>query len=145
MKLLLLILALQTPLEWKVIKEMSGNIPNHPGLTVVTSATQIKRSEYTTKLLLRADFPYGAPIDVFRDSAPHGFDVSSIVRMEAHVELDCRSNKITPTGGAGYLYQFNGKKIKSKEPPFNVSDGHIFAEYFCEKGTKPTTRPTLKP
>lgn len=143
MKVLLLILILQSP-QWIQIKEMSGPVPDHPGITVEFYAREIKRSNDRVRLLVRADFPGGAPVNLFKGNAPSGFDISSISRFEGRVELDCRSLTVKPMSGSADLYQFNGKKHKSKEPPFNIQDGHIFEKYFCERGSAPTVAPTLK-
>lgn len=131
--------------DWKLIKEMSGEIPNHPGISLEMYAAQIARGEDIVKLAFRADFPNGAPVALFRENAPRGFDISSIVRFVGKLEFNCATLEIKPSGGSGYIYQFNGKRLKSKEPPFTIPSGHVFAQYFCERGTPPTQRPTLKP
>lgn len=147
MKALLLILLLSPAqdLDWKLIKEMSGDIPNHPGITVETRAAEIARGEETVKLTLRIDFPEGAPHDLFKDNTPHGFDVSSIARFVFKAEFNCRTLTMKAVRNEGSVYQFNGRKHKSKEPPFNLNSGHIFVNYFCERGAPaPLTAPTLK-
>lgn len=131
--------------DWKLIKEMSGDIPNHSGLTVETYGAEIARGEETVKLLMRIDFPNGAPYAMFRDNVPRGFDVSSISQMTFKAEFNCKTLVMKPVGGTGKVYQFNGKKHKSKEPPFNLDAGHIFVNYFCERGEVPTKAPILKP
>lgn len=145
MKALLLILALSQA-DWIAIKEMSGSINDHPGLTVKTSATQIARGGDIIKVLFRMEFPEGAPMDIFRDAMPRGFDVSSIVRVEGRLQLNCATLVVKPLGSTAEVYQFNGKKHKTKEPPFKVGSANIFAQYFCEQPSAPATEaPTLKP
>ena len=143
---LLFVLLFQVPvIEWKSIKEMSGEIPDNPGLTILTSASQIARDGDNVKVAFRFEFPGGAPWSVFRESVPSGFDVSSISKIEGRLELDCVTRTIRAKGNSAYIYQFNGKRFKSKEPPFRVEEGNILAAYFCETGTKPTVAPKLKP
>lgn len=153
MKALLLILLLapsvyaQLPtddLDWKLIQEMSGEIPNQPGITMEVYGARIMRGNDLVKLSVRFDFPFGAPVDVFKGSVSRGFDVSSVTRMAFKIEMNCKTLTVKPIGG-GHIYQFNGKRHKSKEPPFKIASGHIFASYFCEQGEKPTKAPTLKP
>jgi hypothetical protein len=149
MKPLLLILCLafvasaQTP-DWKFIKEMSGDIPNHQGLTIEFYAAEIARSGSGVKLLLKAEFPGGAPVDLFRDNAPSGFDISSVSRIVVQLKFNCDSLIVKPIKGSAEIYQFNGNHIKSKEPPFGLDTGHVFVNYFCEQGEKPTIAPKLK-
>lgn len=145
--LLILILFLFTPQtpEWKQIKEFSGDIPNNPGLTLQTSASEITRGDDIVKLLVRFDMPQGAPWSVFRNSAPSGFDVSSVTRVEGKIELNCRTHTIKAIRNSAEVYQFNGRKFKSKEPPFQIPPANVFAQYFCEQGTVPTQEPVLKP
>jgi hypothetical protein len=146
---LILILAFtaqaQTPQDWKFIKEMSGEIPDHPGLTVNWYAAEIARGNNIVKLLLRFDMPGGAPADLFKGAASPGFDISSITRVEAKIEFNCDTLVVKPVSGSSDVYQFNGKKLKSKEPPFVVGSEHIFSQYFCERGDAPKVAPTLKP
>jgi hypothetical protein len=147
MKALLLLLALAIPQkqEWKFIKELSGEIKDHPGLTVEIRMSEIARGGDRIRLLMRADFPGGAPRDVFQPLVPRGFDASSISRLEGKLELDCKALMVKPVRGSAEIYQFNGKKHKTKEPPFKINDAHIFARYFCELGEAPKKAPVLKP
>jgi len=131
--------------DWKLIKEMSGEIPNHPGLMVELYAAQIARGDSTVKLILRMEYPWGAPGDIFKDAVPRGFDPTSISRVVGKVEFNCDTLVVTPLSGSAEIYQFNGKKFKSKEPPFVIGSGHIFAQYFCERGMPATKAPVLKP
>lgn len=124
---------------------MSGDIPNHPGLTIEIYAAQIARGDNHVKLRFKAEFPGGAPIDLFKDNAPHGFDVSSISRMEFRGEFDCDTLVMRSVNGSGEIYQFNGKKFKSKEPPFKLDSSHIFSQYFCEQPSAPTSGPPKLP
>lgn len=130
--------------EWKAIKEMSGEIPDNPGLTIETYASEIARGGDVVKLVMRFDFPAGAPFSIFRDAVPRGFDVSSIDRFQGRIELNCETLVVTPNKSTGEVFQFNGKRLKSKEPPFKIESGHILAQYFCEQGEAPTKAPTLK-
>lgn len=148
MKLLalaILLLLPQTEPKWIPIKEMSGPIPDHPGLTIETYATQIARREDGVRLQLRWDWPYGTPYELFKDHVPRGFDPSSIARFTFKADLNCQTLTVKAIGGTGEVRQFNGKKHKSKESPVSIPSGHIFAQYFCEQGTKPTEAPKLKP
>lgn len=151
MKTLLLFLLLtpyQLPtddLDWKLITEMSGEIPSHPGLTVKVYGAEIARGDDLVKLSVRFDFPWGAPADIFKDSAPRGFDISSVERIDGKIELNCKTLVVRAIKASANVYQFNGKKHKSKEPPFTIESGNILALYFCEQGEKPTSAPTLKP
>lgn len=131
-------------LPWKLIKEMSGEIPDHTGLTIEVYGAKIARGDDLVKLSIRFDFPWGAPASLFKGNAPRGFDVSSVARFQGRIELNCKTLEVKPVGG-GDVYQFNGKRHKSKEPPFQIESGHIFATYFCEQGEAPTKAPTLKP
>lgn len=151
--LLILLLSLSTAaqqenndLNWKLIKEMSGDIPNHPGLTVKTYGAEIARGGDLIKLSIKVGFPYGAPVSVFKDNVPHGFDVSSIERIEGRLELNCQTLVVRPVKASASIYQFSGKRFKSKEPPFTIESGNILATYFCERGGPVTTEPPkLKP
>lgn len=157
MKPLLLILALALPVsaqsikeleqikDWKFIQEMSGPIPDHPGLTMEIYAAQIARGGDIIKAAFRVDFPGGAPVEPFRPNLPHGFDISSISRMMGKLELNCKTLTVRPFGKEGYFYQFNGRRHKTKEPSFQISSGNILARYFCEDGSTPAKAPTLKP
>lgn len=127
--------------EWKPIKEMSGVIAGSP---LEVSATRIARNGDVIRLLFRVDFPDGAPWEVFRNNVPSGFDVSSVSKIEGGLKLDCKTLKVKPEKGTARVYQFNGNSFKSKEPPFAINSGHIFALYFCEQGTIPTVAPTLR-
>lgn len=131
--------------DWKLIKEMSGEIPNHPAITLEMYAAQIARGDDIVKLAFRADFPNGAPVDLLKSGAPSGFDVSSITRIVGKLEFNCQTLQVRPLGGSAYAYQFNGKRYKSRETPFALNSGHILFEYFCERGNTPTKAPTLKP
>ena len=147
MKFLLILLLIQNlppNLDWKLIKEMSGDIFNQKGLTANTYAARIARGNELVKLSIRIDYPQGAPVSVFKDHAPRGFDISSIASMVFRIELNCKTLTIKPKGG-GEVYQFNGKRHKSKEVPFKIESSHILAVYFCEQGEAPTKAPTLKP
>lgn len=153
-KPLLIILALavaivaQSPsanLEWKLIKEMSGEIPNHPSLIIELYAARVARGDDKVKLMLKMEFPNGSPREFFRQHVPHGTDPTSIAKIEGAVEFNCRTLVVKPIKSTANVYQFNGKKFKSKEPPFGLDSGHIFAQYFCEQGEAPTKAPTLKP
>lgn len=131
--------------DWKLIKEMSGDIPNHPGIILDLYAAEIARHDEVVKLAFRADFPNGAPMDLFKGSMPQGFDISSITRIVGKLEFNCETLQVVPLGGSAYAYQFNGKRYKSKEAPFALDSGHILFAYFCERGDTPTKAPTLKP
>lgn len=155
MKVLLLILALavsvsaQEPVEgitdWKFIKEVSGKIIGHPELTVEVYAARFSTGNGKIKLITRFDFPNGAPVDVFRHNVPVGFDVSSIKRMIFKWEFNCNTLVMKAVKNSGEVIQFNGKRHKSKEPPFNVDSGNLFVNYFCERPSTPSTKtPTLK-
>jgi tetratricopeptide (TPR) repeat protein len=67
--------------DWKLIKEMSGEIPDHPGFTLEFRVAEIARGNDLVKLLMRVDMPGGAPVDLFRDNVPRVFDVSSFNRI----------------------------------------------------------------
>lgn len=124
---------------------MSGPVTDSPGLRVETYASEIKRSEHIIKVGVRIDFPDGAPSNVFKNAdTPRGFDISSISRIEGRLTLDCNTLTIKPEKGSARVYQFNGNSFKSKEPSFAISSAHIFAQYFCEQGTTPTTAPSLR-
>jgi hypothetical protein len=149
MKPLLLILCLATYAapqkpEWKLLKEMSGEIPDHPGLTVETRASQIARGDDTVKLQIRWDFPWGAPRDLLKDHVLWGFDPSSISRVETKIQFNCKTLTVKSEKYSD-VYQFNGKKLKSRDYPFSIDYNHIFAEYFCERGETPKKAPALKP
>lgn len=130
--------------DWKPIKEMSGDIPDHPGLTIEVSAAQIMRAEHTVKLLVKMEFPWGSP-RIPGATYPRGFDTSSISRVIFRVELNCETLRLKPLTGGADLYQFNGKHLRSEEMPLTVESGHVFEQYFCERGEVPTKAPTLKP
>lgn len=155
MKVLLLILALtagvvaQEPIEgitdWKFIKEVSGKIPNHPGLTVEVYAARFSHGNGKIKLITRFDFPNGAPVGVFKNNVPVGFDISSINRMIFKWEFNCDTLMMKAVKNSGEVVQFNGKRHKSKEPPFRVDAGNLFVGYFCERPSAPSkTPPKLK-
>lgn len=129
--------------DWKLIQEMTGEIPDHPGIKLEMYAAQIARGDNVIKLAFRADFPNGAPIDLFRDHVPRGFDISSITRIVGKLEFDCETLRVVPMGRAAYAYQFNGRRYKSNEIPFALDSGNILFKYFCERGPAPTTAPKL--
>lgn len=144
--LIILLLAITTTAQdWKPIKEMTGEIPNHPGLTAQVYAAEIARGDGLVKVLFRVDYPEGAPVSVFRNNVPVGFDVSSINRIVLKFEFNCDTLVMKTTNESATVYQFNGKKHKSKEPPFTVGSGNMWSRYFCERGEAPTKAPTLKP
>lgn len=147
MKALLLILVVSVSAqEWKLIKEMSGEIPDHPGLTIQTHAAEIARGDDIIKLKVRFSFPDGAPFEMFRKNAPPGFDLSSISYFIFKAEFNCDTLVMKAVNNSGEVYMANGRRHKSKEPPFNVDAGNIFVKYFCEREeSKPTRPPTLKP
>lgn len=134
----------QTP-DWKLIKEMSGDIPDNPGLTIETYAAEVARGDSLVKLKVKFEFPHGAPYNLLKDNVPLGFDISSISRFVFKAEFNCDTLVMKASQNSGEVYQFNGKRYKSKEPPFPLTSGHIFVNYFCERGEKPTVAPTLKP
>lgn len=148
MKTLLLILIFysagmaQEP-EWKLIKEMSGEIPDHPGLTIEFYAAEVSRGDDLVKLLLRMNMPWGAPRDIFKPAFPPGFDISSVTRIEAKAEFNCDTLVMKVKKNSSEVYQFNGRRLKSKEPPFTVEQSNVFVRYFCERGPAPTTKPRL--
>lgn len=132
--------------NWVAIKEMTGPIPNHPGLVVQSYAAEIARGDDKIKLLFRADFPLGAPVDLFKKNVPAGFDVSSIGRMAFRLDFNCATLVMKTVNNSGEIYQINGRRYKSKEPPFKIESGNVFARYFCEGKNAPSTSPPkLKP
>ena len=156
MKPLLLILALvfsahaqklEDIKDWKLIKEMSGEVPDHAGITVEVRAAQIARGGDTIKLLWRIDYPYGAPRDIFKNVVPYGTDPTSISRIVSKIQLNCKTRVVTPLSNSAEIYQFNGKKHKSKEQPFPLETHHVVFLYFCEdeEGEPSKTPPKLKP
>ena len=132
--------------NWKPIKEMSGEIPNHPGLTIEIYAAQIERGDNVTKLRIRFDFPWGSPGDLLKENVPWGTDPTSISRVEGGFEFNCKTLIVKPDKASADVYQFNGKKFKSKEPPFSLDSGHILFQYFCEQpsASVSTGPPVLK-
>lgn len=148
MKPLFLILTLvftaQAQDGWKSIKEMSGPIPD-AGVSIKTSAAQIARGDDHVKLLVRFDFPEGAPFALLKDNVPAGFDVSTIAAVVSKVDLNCKTLVVKMAGQKGDVYLFSGKHFQSREVAFKIESGNIFATYFCEQGEKPTHAPTLKP
>lgn len=144
MRALLLIFVLTQAPDWKLIKEMSGEVPNHPGITVNFYAAEIARSDNQIRLLMKAEFPDGAP-QIEGATYPRGFDTTSISRMEGKLKFNCDTLIVKFINGSAEIYQFNGKKLKSKELPFALNSGHILFQYFCERGERPKTAPILKP
>jgi hypothetical protein len=136
MKIILTVLFLATlahAQEWRPIKEMSGPIPDNPGLIMQVSVAQIARGEDRIKLSVKAEFPYGAPRDVFKDNVPWGFDPTSISQIVGRLDFNCSTLVVKPIKGSTEVYRFNGEHFKSKEPPFSIVPTHIFSEYFCER------------
>src|SRR5688572_30561389 len=135
MKPLLLILALafsahaQKPEDWKFIKELSGEIPDNPGLTVEVRAAQIARGGETVKLLWRIDYPWGSPGEIFKNVVPRGTDPTSISRIVSKIQLNCQTHVVTPITNSAEIYQFNGKKHKSKEQSFPLEAYHVVFAY----------------
>lgn len=148
--LTLLILALtvlgvgQTLQRWTAIKEMTGAIPNYPGLTIETYASEVARGDDYVKVKLRVVFPQGAPAELLRGTMPRGFDISSIERAEGRLKLSCKDLTVKPEPHTE-IYQFNGKRHRIKERAFTIPSGHILEGYFCEKGDAPSGPPRLKP
>jgi hypothetical protein len=147
MRTLLLILLLAVSAhaqDWKLIKEMSGDIPNHNGLTVEVYAAEIARGDDKVKLLMKIEYPWGSPR--FEGATyPQGFDVTSIARILTKVEFNCETLEVKPIKGSTEIYTVSGQKHKSREAPFNIKESHIFSQYFCERGMRATIAPTLKP
>jgi hypothetical protein len=149
MKTLILILLLAGVVtaqdyQWKHLKELSGEVPNHPGITFQTYAAEIQRGGDRIRLIWKVEFPWGAPYDVFKDNVPWGFDPSSVAKFQARLDFNCATRNVKAVGGSGEIYQFNGKRHKTKEPPFTAPPANIFTLYFCEQGQAPTVAPTLK-
>jgi hypothetical protein len=144
--LLTLALTVSVPAqEWKLIKEMSGDIQNHPGFRIEVYAARIARGDDKVKLTLRFDFPNGAPFELFRKNVPFGFDVSSIARITSEVKLNCKTLTVSAVKNSAEIHQINGNKLKSKEPPVKLDSGSVFAGYFCEGSSeKSTGKPVLK-
>lgn len=142
---LILLTTVTNAQEWKPIKELSGPFPGHKGFSVETSASGIARGNDIIKLTVRFDFPWGAPPDLFRSGAPQGFDITSITRIETRFEFNCKTLVVKTNNSSATVYRFDGKKYKSKEPPFSIESSHIFSQYFCERGSVPIKPPTLKP
>jgi len=135
---------IKTELNWKPLKELSGTVPAHPGLSVEVYAAEIARRDEGVKLIMRFDFPWGAPRDFVNVPASE-FDITSLSRFQARLDFNCSTLTVKAIGGSGEVFQFNGKRHKTKEPPFQIPDGHVFSQYFCEKGEAPTTAPKLTP
>jgi hypothetical protein len=136
MKVILTVLFLATLVhaqEWRPIKEMSGAIPDNPGLTMQISVAQIARGEDRIKLLLKAEFPYGAPRDLFKANVPWGFDPTSISTVIGRLDFNCTTLVVKPVKGSAEVYRFNGERFKSKEPSFAIVPEHILSQYFCER------------
>lgn len=130
--------------DWKALEEMSGEIPNNPGLIQKVYAAQIARNNNEIKLLIRIDFPWGSP--KFPGATyPPGFDTTSIRHILFRVGLNCETLIVKPITGSASVYRFDGKRLDSKEAPVTLESGHVFAEYFCERGEAPKKAPVLKP
>lgn len=147
-KLLLALILMFLPLpcfgqtnEWTPIKELTGFMLSR---AINTSMREIARSDDGVKLLIRFDFPDGAPPALFTH-VPAGFDMNEIVRVEGRLKLDCETMTVIPMTRSVELFTYNGTRFKSKETPFNIASGNLFAQYFCEQGESPTQAPTLKP
>jgi hypothetical protein len=130
-------------LEWKPIKEMSGPIWGYEGLTVDVKVAAIARRDDGVKVVLRFDYPWGAPGNVFK-IYPHGFDLSSISRVVYKADVNCQSLTLTFLSNSTDVYQFNGKRHKSKEAPQTMTNQSDLVRYFCEQGSAPTVAPTLR-
>lgn len=130
--------------DWQKIKEMSGEIPNHPGITIEVYAAQIARNEGVIKLWMKTEFPQGSP-RLMGSTYPDGFDPSSVSRVVFGLEFDCDKRSVKPIKNSAHVYLFSGARHKSKEHPFTLNAGHILFGYFCEKGETPLSAPALKP
>jgi hypothetical protein len=110
---LLLTLVMQSgspsQLEWKQIPEMSGHFP--------FSVAKIARDGDVVKLIMRVDFPDGAP-SMFQENAPKNVPASNIMRVEGGLKLNCKTLTIKPDKGRAMIYLFDGRVFKSKEPSF---------------------------
>lgn len=151
MKALLLILALtvtayaQAEPEWRLIKEMSGEFTGYPGFPVKTYGASVSRGNDLFTISIRFDFPDGVPFELAKGHVPTGFDASSIVRIESRIELNCKTLVVKMRKQSSDVYQFNGKRHKSKETPFQIPPVHVLAAYFCERPSAPSnTPPKLK-
>lgn len=138
MKALLLAFLITQSLEWKYIPEASGVTANN--LRVNTYVAKIARSEDIVKFWLRVDFPDGLPAGVL----PFTFDSA---RVQA--KFDCRKKTMKPQS-QGFFYlndelvkTINDRSVVKATQPATVGD-YVFLA-FCEEGSKPTQRPTLKP
>lgn len=129
-------------LHWKPIKEMSGDIPGHVGLTMDVYVAEIARRENGVKLLLRVDYPWGSPSDLFT-TAPKGLDKTSVSRIQGQFDFDCSTKTATPLRMVEF-FQFTGKRWKFDKFVFHPPAAETFAQYFCEQGLAPTTKPVLK-
>lgn len=137
MKALLLALLLTQTLEWKHIPEASGTTAEN--LRVNTYVAQIARDGDNVRFWLRMDFPDGAPSGI----AAFTFDSA---RVEAR--FDCKKKVMRPKSQS--LFYLNGELVRTvndkgiaKGAPATIGQ-HVF-EAFCEEGSTPTQRPTLKP
>lgn len=147
MKVLILILVLAVSAaaqEWKRINELSGPLRDYPEFNTEFYATEISRGDDTVRLGMKLDFPQGLPFDLLRGKLPFGFDASSISRITSVVKFNCKSLKVKPVSGSAEIFTVSGQRMKSKEPPFAIEQGHIFSQYFCERGEKATQAPVLR-
>jgi hypothetical protein len=149
LRLLLLIVLISSPAtaqevegitDWKFLPEMSGTAPD--GTSFRTYGTRIARGDDKVRLLMRFDFPDGAPREL-QLNVPRGWDATSVVRFLGEIEFNCASLRVKPIGGTGTIVRFDGKRSKTKEPPFAISESHIFSQYFCERGSSPAGPPAM--
>lgn len=131
-------------LKWKPIREMSGNIPGHEGLTVEVFVAEIARREDGVRVIVRAEYPWGTPSDLFIQK-PHGFDATSFSKIVFRVDLNCNTRYAKSVSGSADGYQVTGRRLKIKEIPAVLEENHVFVDYFCERGAAPTAAPKLKP
>jgi hypothetical protein len=131
-------------LEWKAVREMSGPIWGYPGLEVQWAVAEIARRETGVKVLLRIEYPWGSPPELFT-KAPNGFDRTSVRRVLGRVDFDCKSKSVKSVSDKIEFYQFNGKRYTFNEFGFPLPTSEIFSQYFCESGPVPTHAPKLKP
>lgn len=91
-------------------------------------------------------FKNGWPADICSDGSctiPKSINPADVREMRGRLAIDCARLVVTPENASGELFTANGKRYKSKEPPFFIQDGSLLASYFCERPSEKATAPPV--
>ena len=132
--------------KWIKIQEMSGALPGNPGLEIYVFIAEIARREDGVKVVVKAEYPWGSPPDLFT-RAPAWFDKTSVRRIQGKINFDCATKTIKRSRDKIEFWTFNGKKYSFSEFNFKLPTAETFSEFFCEQTSHNPSKspPQMKP